>query len=538
MAIDTDLLFGVKGGSAIHKGSGKAILEDLQKIVSKIENTGATQLKFSADTASIRKMANSVASELKKIMKSVSETTVKAPDTNLSQLNTYVSKVKSAYKDLEELQKKSEPKQISAVEEQKNEINKTAQEFVKQNRPQSNLTSQTDKHLTAAISTFAVNVLRNSLQQMYQNVIEIDTAMTQLRQVTNETDTAYNHFLINACDKAEKLGVTVSDTVTAAAGFARLGYSLSDSAQLAEASLVYKNIENGITDVSEASSNIVSAMQAFGLEAGEAMRIVDKFNAVGGQYAVASSGIGDVLKNSAASLAAAGNSLDESISLAAAVNAVVQDPQKAGDALNTIVLYLRAAKTEAQNAGIETEGMANSVTELRNNILLLTGDKVDIMSSDTDYKSTFQILKEISSVWDNIAAVDQSELLRLLSGQGQAGVTQNLLQNFSNAESAMTAAGNSSGSALAENEKHLDSINGKISQFQTAFQKLSESAVNDGAIKFFIDLGTAIMDVGNFMAQTNALIPVAVAGFLSLKKNIGEPIRRNAPAYAPLQNCA
>lgn len=40
-------------------------------------------------------------------------------------------------------------------------------------------------------------------------------------------------------------------------------------------------------------------------------------------------------------------------------------------------MYLRAAKSDAENAGIEVDGMANSVSELRSELKSLTG--VDIM---------------------------------------------------------------------------------------------------------------------------------------------------------------
>lgn len=42
-------------------------------------------------------------------------------------------------------------------------------------------------------------------------------------------------------------------------------------------------------------------------------------------------------------------------------------------------MYLRAAKTEAEAAGESTEGMAESVSKLREELLKLTGNKVDIM---------------------------------------------------------------------------------------------------------------------------------------------------------------
>ena len=60
-------------------------------------------------------------------------------------------------------------------------------------------------------------------------------------------------------------------------------------------------------------------------------------------------------------------------------------------------MYLRAAKADAEEAGIETDGMANSVSELRETIKTLTHDKVDIMSDEagTKFKSTTQIMREI-----------------------------------------------------------------------------------------------------------------------------------------------
>lgn len=50
-------------------------------------------------------------------------------------------------------------------------------------------------------------------------------------------------------------------------------------------------------------------------------------------------------------------------------------------ALKTISMYLRAAKTEAEEAGESTDGMANSVSELRQEILSLTGNRVLVLKS-------------------------------------------------------------------------------------------------------------------------------------------------------------
>lgn len=72
-------------------------------------------------------------------------------------------------------------------------------------------------------------------------------------------------------------------------------------------------------------------MKAFGIEAENAMQIVDKFNEIGNNFAISSTGIGEALQRSASALAAAGNSIDESVALITAANSVIQDPEQVGE---------------------------------------------------------------------------------------------------------------------------------------------------------------------------------------------------------------
>lgn len=169
-----------------------------------------------------------------------------------------------------------------------------------------------------------------TVKAMASNVVELDTAMTELRKVTDETEASYDRFLERATSRSKELGAALSDTVTATADFARLGYGISEAEKLADAAIIYKNVGDGIEDISTASESIIATMQAFGVPAEQAMTIVDKFNEVGNKYAISSKGVGDALLRSAAAMKAAGNTIDETIALATAANTVVQDPDKVG----------------------------------------------------------------------------------------------------------------------------------------------------------------------------------------------------------------
>lgn len=347
------------------------------------------------------------------------------------------------------------------------------------------------------VVTVGLLKVRQALSQVYTNVVELDTAMTELKKVTDETDETYRKFMDSAANRAKTLGATMSDTINATANFARLGYSLSDSADLADAALVYKNVGDGIATIDEASESVIATMQAFGIAAQDAMTIVDKFNEVGNNFAISSKGVGDALLRSAASMNAANNTLDETIALAAAMNTVVQDPEKVGTTLKTVSMYLRAAKTEAEDAGESTDGMAESVSKLRDELLKLTNNKVDIQLDENTYKSTYQILKELSGVWNQLADITQANILEKLAGKRNANAVSALLENFTVAENALIDSQNAAGSALAENEKYLDSINGKMDQLRATWEQLSANILNSSLIKGLVDALRNILDAFN-----------------------------------------
>lgn len=363
-----------------------------------------------------------------------------------------------------------------------------------------------------AIVTQTMSKAVAMFKSMVSNVVELDTAMTELYKVTNETKDAYAQFLSGSADTAREVGATMTDVINSTADFARLGYSLSDSEELAKAALIYKSVGDGIKDVDEASQSIISTMKAFGVEAENTMTIVDEMNYTGNNFAISSAGIGDALIRSASALSAAGNTMEQSIALITAMNSTVQDTDKVGTTLKTLTMYLRAAKTEAESAGESTEGMASSVSKLRDDILSLTNNKVDIMLDSENFKSTYQIMQEISDVWNDIADVDQANLLELLGGKRNSDAVVSLIKNFQTAKDVMDGLEQSAGSADRELATFKDSIEGRMTDLRTSFQQLSSTIVNSDLIKNVVSGGDSVLQVLNKIMQTIGTLPGIVTG--------------------------
>ena len=74
-----------------------------------------------------------------------------------------------------------------------------------------------DTRVRSYISNIGVMQLEMALRDIVRSAIEVDTAMTELKKVTNETDATYASFLNNATERAAKLGATLTEVVNATA---------------------------------------------------------------------------------------------------------------------------------------------------------------------------------------------------------------------------------------------------------------------------------------------------------------------------------
>ncbi len=362
-------------------------------------------------------------------------------------------------------------------------------------------------------------------KQMIANVKELDTAMVNLKRVTYETNAAYDKFLSEIGVKARAVNADLIEMVNNIAEFSKLGYNLPDATRLAEVASVYSNV--GDLDLSSATNNIVANLKAFKLNADEAIDIVDKFNQVGNRYAVNAADIGEGLKRSASSLAVGGNSLDEAVALFTAGEEIIQNPEKMGTALNVLSLRIRGASGELKEMGEEFSDLEEiSFSKIREDVKRLSG--VDIMIDPTTFKSTYDIMKEISYVWDDLKeSTAGAELLETLAGKNRANVLAAILNNFRTAERSMITMQNAEGTAYEENQKKIESIDGRVKSLKNSFTELSVNLINSDFIKGFVgEIDKLLKSINKFLNLIEKLPSglTLVAGAIALigaKRNVG-----------------
>ena len=168
------------------------------------------------------------------------------------------------------------------------------------------------------------------------------------------------------------------------------------------------------------------------------------------------------------------------------------------------------AETELEEAGLDTEGMAESTAKLREEMLALSN--VDIMLDENTFKSTYDILDELADKWQNLTDIQQASVTELIAGKRQGNIMSALMTNWDVAEASMKQAENSDGSAERELANYQKGIQYSIDKFKASFQEMSNATFDDELIKGIIDSGTTALNILTQIVDTLGLFPTLLGG--------------------------
>lgn len=358
-------------------------------------------------------------------------------------------------------------------------------------------------------------------RQGFDAVKEIDTAMTELRKVSDASPSDITAYFGDAVASAKELGSSVNEMIGATADWQRMGYNLPDSRELGEVAVLYKNVGDGI-DVDTANESLVSTMQGFQLQAKDAMSVIDAFNEVSNNYAISSGGIGEALKRSAAAFNAANTDLNQSIALITAGNEIVQSPEKVGTMWQTVSARIRGTKTELEELGESTEDVL-STSKLQSLVKGYTG--VDIMKDKDTYKDIYTIVSEIGKEWKNLTDIQRAALLEGLAGKKQSNTLAAVLNNAERLEEIYQTAENSMGSAQKEQDRYTQSLQYSLDQLTAHGEEFWNTFINKDDVKDFIDLINILISGATKLVDTFGSIPTlaGIFGGFAAIKNVGRP---------------
>lgn len=379
------------------------------------------------------------------------------------------------------------------------------------------------------------------LREVYQNVVNIDKAITNLQIASGKSREEVKALTREYAALAKQLGATTVEVAEAADTWLRQGYSAEESNTLIKNSMMLSKL--GQMESVEASTALTSAMKGYGVAVQDSVNIVDKLTKVDMEAAASAGDIATAMSQTAASAKQSGVAMDTLIGYIAVVKEVTQDgAESVGTFYKT--LFARMNNVAAGNFVDDETGEAlNDVESVLNNLGIALRD------ANGEFRNSGEVLDEVASRWETFNTVEQHAIATAFAGTRQQEKFLVLMQNYGTAMEYAASATQSSGTALNKYGAYTDSVQGKMNTLTATFEQLSTTILDSDLISDFLGFVTgllsildAVLSLGDGLLVKTALVIAAVVGLTmavaALEKKLGVTIKGWGDFVAAIQRGA
>lgn len=174
----------------------------------------------------------------------------------------------------------------------------------------------------------------------------------------------------------------------------------------------------------------------------------------------------------------------------------------------------------------ETEEYVGGIEELSGEIADLTktaskpgGISLFTDDSKTEFKSTTQLLRDISEIYDELTDKQQADLLEKLAGKRQGQVVAAILNNFSAVENSLETMTNSAGSAMNEMNIIEQSLEFKLNALKETAVGVFQNLFQTDEMGAVIDILTDLLEIFDSLTKNlglfgTALVGIGIAAFI------------------------
>lgn len=368
--------------------------------------------------------------------------------------------------------------------------------------------------ISSVINSTAVRKLAESFTDAASSIYQLDASLTDLQRTSSMTASQLEAFYRSANKTAKELGVTTQQVIDQAAAWSRLGYDSSTAAvQLAKLSSQLTRLSPGMSSA-DAIAGLDSIIKSYGLDIADVLdSVIENIAVVGSTFSLNNAQMISMLEDSASVMAKGNNTLEETIALAAAALQITGDTS-AGDGLKAAALRLQGLNEETQKAD-------DSLKTMKSDLYDLTG--ISIMKDADTYKGTYQILKEISEVWNSLSSNAQSQSLELIFGNSNSNTGAAILQNFDAVNSVMLQMSKNAGNATAALSSSVETVSSKFDRLKETGTDISYNLFQTDGMKGVLDILLKLAEAAQFLTDKLGLLgTVGLGAFAFLNKGNSE----------------
>lgn len=352
-----------------------------------------------------------------------------------------------------------------------------------------------------------LNTARKEIQQVYQNILKLDEAMTNLRIVTGSNTEQAKSMMNTYNDLAMQLGTTTQAVAQSAAEWLRQGYSVSEANELIKSSTYLSRL--GFMDMNQSVTALTSVMKGFRIEAADSMDIVDKLTQLDAKYATTAGDIATALSRTSAVAREAGLDLDQTAAaLTTMIDVSQQDASSVGNAFRTILARYGNVKATAFTSLVgDSDDIDDANGSINDTEKVLGAIGIKIRSSAGDMRDFYDVMEELAEVYPTLDEVSRNAVATALGGTRQRNLLSIMIQNWSQVKESQEEAEKAQGTAARKMQAYNESVAYSINQLSTAWEGFAQKLEASPIVKFGYKFLTVVIEnLGQILSITLSLM--------------------------------
>ena len=339
-----------------------------------------------------------------------------------------------------------------------------------------------------------LNTARKEIQQVYQNILKLDEAMTNLRIVTGSNTEQAKSMMNTYNDLAMQLGTTTQAVAQSAAEWLRQGYSVSEANELIKSSTYLSRL--GFMDMNQSVTALTSVMKGFRIEAADSMDIVDKLTQLDAKYATTAGDIATALSRTSAVAREAGLDLDQTAAaLTTMIDVSQQDASSVGNAFKTILARYGNVKATAFTSLVgDSDDIDDANGSINDTEKVLGAIGIKIRSSAGDMRDFYDVMEELAEVYPTLDEVSRNAVATALGGTRQRNLLSIMIQNWSQVKESQEEAEKAQGTAARKMQAYNESVAYSINKLSAAWEGFAQKLEASPIVKFGYKFLTVVIE--------------------------------------------
>ena len=359
----------------------------------------------------------------------------------------------------------------------------------------------------------ALSKFLSAISPAIDYVRELDASLTDLKQATGASDEELKQLFIDSENIAKELNTTTKEIINQTTWWKNLGYNIKDAQTLAKNTSILRALSPGL-GTEKAASSLLNTIKAFELEPDNSLdSVISKINITGQNSGLSNTDITDILSYASSAMAEAGNTLDETIALGASAMKITGSADTASNILNNITGNIQ------DNSPAISE--LTKTPEMPDGISLFTDE------TNETYKTTYHILSDIASVWEQLDSGSQTELISTVSGGENIQPVTQLIESFDTARQSVILMSDSAGNAMQSINESTDGLNAKLNTLSETGTGIAQNLFGGKDMETATDTVNALGNALEWITGKLGLFGTmaAGAGLISGIKNIGKYVQ-------------